>query len=323
MMNESISDFGSRSAECGMDRTDGSGLAASRSLLKTADVRGIGEALAEASKFLSQRGVTESRLEAEVLLAHVLGVARISLYAHPEQPGTPEQESGYRELLQRRGEGEPLAYLCGEKEFFSLAIEVNRSVLIPRPETELVVEAALEALRRAKETGQTPTFFDVGTGSGAIAVALLVNLPESRAIASDLSSAALGVARRNAERHGVADRLRLIEGDLFGGFEDRVDVVVSNPPYVGEDERDLLPREVRDWEPHEALFAGRDGLDVIRRLAAESPRHLSVGGSLIFEIGYGHDQAVRRLLEADGRWTDLDIRQDLAGIPRVVVARVA
>ena len=286
-------------------------------------MRVIGGVLAEASDFLAQRGVGESRLEGEVLLAHVLAVPRVSFYAHPEQALTPEEESHYRQLLQRRGAGEPLAYLCGEKEFFSLAIEVNRSVLIPRPETELVVGAALEALRRVKEAGQTPTFFDVGTGSGAIAVGLLVNLPESRAAASDLSSSALSVARRNAERHGVADRLRLIEGDLFDGFEGRVDVVVSNPPYVGEDERDLLPREVRDFEPHEALFAGRDGLDVIRRLSAESPRHLSLGGSLIFEIGYGHEDAVRRLLEADERWTDLDIRQDLAGIPRVVIARLA
>jgi len=293
----------------------------------------VGDALAEAANLLAHRGVAESRLEAEVLLAHLMSASRASFYAHPEQPLSARQESIYRALLNRRAEGEPLAYLCGEKEFFSLMLEVNRSVLIPRPETEHVVEAAIEKLRevapvepapavRRRNQNRGPTFFDVGTGSGAIAIAVLVNVPESRGVAGDVSAAALEVARRNARRHGVADRLTLTEGDLFAGFEGRVDVVVSNPPYVGEDERDVLPREVRDYEPHVALFAGNDGLDVIQRLINQAPQHLHPGGWLIFEIGYGRDPAVRQLLDANGRWTEIEIRNDLAMIPRVAVALV-
>lgn len=281
----------------------------------------VSHALAEASDFLAQHGVGESRLEAEILLAHATARSRLSFYVGPDQPLTAEQESVYRELLRRRAEGEPLAYLCGEKEFFSLPLYVNRAVLIPRPETEHVVEAALEVLRETARSGRQPVFFDVGTGSGAIAIAILVHLPESRAIASDISAVALDVARRNAERHGVADRLTLIGGDLFGGFEGQVDVVVANPPYVSEEERNLLAREVREYEPSEALFAGRDGLAVIRRLVDQAPNYLPPGGRLVFEIGYSKDAAVRNLMEADGRWMDLKIRNDLAGIPRVVIAR--
>jgi len=282
----------------------------------------VREALAQAGQFLAQRGVGDGRLDAEVLLAHVLSVPRLSFYLTPEHPLTADQESFYWQLIHRRGEGEPVAYLVGEKEFFSLAFEVNRSVLIPRPETEHVVEAALQALRKSAEGRRAPTLFDVGAGSGAIAVAVLVNLPEARGVASDVSPAALEVARRNAQRHGVSDRLALVEGDLFGDSVGRVDVVVSNPPYVGEDERDQLPREVCDYEPPQALFGGQDGLTIIRRLIEQSPRHLSDGGHLILEIGYSKDRVVRDLLQADGRWRDLEIRSDLAGIPRVVIARV-
>lgn len=290
--------------------------------METTRLLSVGQALAEASDFLARRGVRESRLEAEVLLARVMATSRLSFYVRSEQPLTTDQESLYQELLCRRAEGEPLAYLCGEKEFFSLTFEVNRSVLIPRPETEHVVEAALEKLREIVSEGRKPTFLDVGTGSGAIAIAILVHLPESCAIASDISAAALDVARRNAQRHGVADRLTLIEGDLFGGFQGEVDAVVSNPPYVSEGERDILAPEVRNHEPHAALFAGDDGLAVIRRLVNEAPHHLPPGRWMILEIGYSKEGAVRKLFEADKRWTNLEIRNDLAGIPRVVVAQV-
>lgn len=280
-----------------------------------------GRALREASEFLTQHGVRESWVEAEVLLAHILATPRLSFYAHPEQALTADQESHYWELLRRRANGEPSAYLCGEKEFFSLAFHVNRAVLIPRRETEHVVEAAVEVLRQVASEGRTPKFFDVGTGSGAIAVTILVHLPESRGFASDVSSAAVGLTRRNAKRHGVAERLTLIEGDLFGDFAGEVDAVVSNPPYVGEKERDILPREVRDFEPREALFAGDDGLAVIRRLAKQAPQHLPSGGRLVFEIGYSKDAAVLLILARDRRWADAEVRKDLAGIPRVVIAR--
>ena len=282
----------------------------------------IARVLAEATDYMACEGVGESRLDAEVLLAHVLGVARSSFYVNPEQPLTPEQESRYWDLVRRRGAGEPLAYLCGEKEFYSLPFLVDRSVLIPRPETEQVVEAALESLRRVAGGGRVPAFFDVGTGSGAIAVAVLFNLPGCRGWAGDVSAAALRLARRNAERHGVADRLTWIAGDLFGGFGGRVDVVVSNPPYVSDGESAMLPRDVRNFEPPEALFAGPDGLTIIRRLTEQSPSHLAPDGRLILEIGYSKGAAVRRLFELDARWADVEIRDDLAGIPRVVIARV-
>lgn len=276
--------------------------------------------LVEATRVLVERGIETARLDAEVLLSHTLQRPRLAFYSNPGQPLSPQQKSQYWDLVERRGRGEPVAYIVGEKEFFSLSFLVDRSVLIPRPETEGVVEAALEALR-PMEKGRAATFFDVGTGSGAIAVAILVNRPESRAFASDISPAALDVARRNAERHGVGDRLTLLEGELFAGFGGEVDLVVANPPYVGENERECLSSEVSDFEPPGALFTDGDGLAVIRRLIRNAPDHLPDGGWLISEMGYGQGGEVGDLLRADGRWTDIDIRKDLAGIPRVAIAR--
>jgi len=297
--------------------------------METTKVLSVGQALAEATCLLTRCGVRQARQEAEILLAHATARPRASFYSHPEQALRAEQESYYRELIERRAKGEPIAYLVGEKEFYSLTFWVSRSVLIPRPETEHVVEAAIEALATMRdEGGRTKDsfapnlcFFDVGTGSGAIAVSVLANVPQARAVASDISPAALEVARRNAERHGVADRLALIEGDMFGDFDGEVDVVVCNPPYVGEDERDILSPEVREYEPHEALFAGQEGLAFIWRLVDEAPRHLPSGGWLIFEIGHSQSQAVRNLLASGGQWTEMEIRNDLAGIPRVAIAR--
>jgi len=278
-------------------------------------------ALAEATRSLARAGIESARLDAEVLLAHVLEKPRLSFYSDPDQPLEPQQGSRYGGLLARRCRREPLAYLTGEKEFFSLPFEVDRSVLIPRPETERVVEAALEVLRPIAREDRTPTFIDVGTGSGAIAVAILANLPRGRAIATDVSAAARAVARRNAERHHVAERLTLLEGDLFAGHSGEVDLVVSNPPYVGEGDRERLAPEVRDYEPPEALFADRDGLSVIRRLVEEAPAHLPPGGRLILEFGHNQKAPVHGLLESAGAWRQIQIRDDLAGIPRVAIAR--
>ncbi|MCX8037817.1 MAG: peptide chain release factor N(5)-glutamine methyltransferase [Candidatus Sumerlaeia bacterium] len=277
--------------------------------------------LAESSRFLAARGVANARFEAELLLAHVLSVPRAAFYSGREQSLKPQQESVFWKLVKRRGAGEPVAYLTGEKEFYSLPFEINRSVLVPRPETEWVVDAALEVLREKGKSSANTTFFDVGTGSGVIAVALLVNLAGCRGWASDVSAPALELARRNAKRHGVDDRLTFLRADLFGDSDAVVDVVVSNPPYVAESERAELSASVLNYEPHEALFGGPDGLDVIRRLIAHAPRHLKSGGTLVFEIGYGKAPAVRQILVADGRWGEIDIRNDLAGIPRVVIAR--
>lgn len=286
----------------------------------------VGRVLADASGRLDAGGNRQSRLDAEVLLAHVLGVPRHEFYARPDQSLAPEHESQFQELIRRRLEGEPVAYLIGEREFFSLTFEVNRAVLVPRPETEHVVEAALEHLVRIEEQrgdsggGGGATFFDVGTGSGAIAVAILANRPNVRGTACDISGPAVEVARRNAERHGVADRLEFLVGDLFGDFEGTVDLIVANLPYVSENERGALLRDVRDFEPAVALFDGGDGLNIIRRLIDTAPKHLRSGGKLIFEIGSAQEDRIGDLLSSAGQWRGVEIRKDLAGIPRVMIA---
>lgn len=283
--------------------------------------RSVAQALAAAAHRLAQSRIARPRVDAEVLLANVLATSRLDLHTHRDRPLTADQESLYWELIERRAEGEPVAYLCGHKEFFSLAFYVNRSVLIPRPETEHVVEAAIEKIEAVSRDRHNPTFFDIGTGCGAIAVAVLCNVACARAIASDISTEALAVARRNAERHGVADRLRLVCGDLLEPFGSAADLVVSNPPYVAMAEGDRLAPEVRRYEPAEALFAGDDGLAVIRRLIEAAPGRLAGGGWLILELGCGQDAAVRQILLSDGRWVDVEIRCDLSGIPRVMIAR--
>jgi len=279
------------------------------------------KAIARGARFLAEHGIERSRFEAELLLAFVLGVERLDLYKNPEQPLDKQAESRFWELLERRGRGEPFAYLCGEKEFFGLALAVNRSVLIPRPETEQVVEAALEKIDRNGKAAEPLLFFDVGTGSGAIAVAILANRPRTKGYASDISREALEVAKRNAERHGLGERIEFIEGDLFGDFRGEVDLVVSNPPYVGDNERGILPRDVRSYEPEVALFPGGDGLSVIRRLIKEAPSRIKRGGWLIFEIGNAQDGAVGEMLEKSTCWANVEIRNDLSGIPRVAIAQ--
>jgi release factor glutamine methyltransferase len=279
----------------------------------------IARALAEGAEVLRAGGVPEARREAAALLAATTGRDRAFLIAHDGDALSPAALSLFRERTRRRAAGEPLQYVTGRQEFYGLEFEVGPAVLIPRPETELLVEAALELLKGAG----SPALCDVGTGSGCIPVAVLHERGDARAVAVDVSADALRVAASNAARHGVLDRLALVASDCFAALDPaarRFEMIVSNPPYVAEADLAGLQREVRDHEPRVALTPGGDGLSVIRRLLADSPRFLRAGGHLLFEIGFNQHEAVRRLIDPRV-WTTLDIHRDLQGIPRTVALR--
>lgn len=268
----------------------------------------VAAALAEAATQIARR-------DAEGLLGHVLGRERMWLMVHGEEPVTAEQVVEMRRLTARRAAREPLQYLMGEQEFYGLPLQVTRATLIPRPETEHLVEAVLEWSTTQRAALR---IVDVGTGTGAIALALAKHLPEATVFACDVSDAALTVARGNAERLGL--RVAFAQSDLLERYRaesERFDVVVSNPPYVPLGDAAEMQPEVRDHEPHLALFAGEDGLDVYRRLIVEARAALRGGGLLAMEIGYGQREAMATLL-AD--WDGVRFLEDYAGIPRVALA---
>lgn len=261
---------------------------------------------------------------------HVLGRDRAWIYTHPEEPLDAGALDRYFALVARRAAGEPTQYLTGTQEFWGLPFEVTPAVLIPRPETEHVVEVALERLgpRGIKidmATGAPSPplkIADVGTGSGCLAVALAHELPHGEILATDISAAALQVARRNAARHSVADRVRFVETDLLAAVGElrSFDVIVSNPPYVARNHADLLPREVREHEPESALFGGPTGIEIYARLIEQAAALLGRGGILVLELGYDSADHVRSLLYGQPAWVNVSITNDLAGIPRVIAA---
>jgi release factor glutamine methyltransferase len=270
----------------------------------------VREVLQRSATWLSRKGSTAPRLEAELLLAHVLGTARLGLYTDAERRLDDGELDSYRGLLRRRAGGEPVAYLTGRREFYGLEFLVTRDVLVPRPETELLVDRARE-LRPAR-------LLDLGTGSGCVAIACAKQLPGAAVTATDVSGAALEVAAKNAARHGVADRIRFLEGDLFSPLEptERFDLVVSNPPYVAEGEA----AAVAAHEPHLALYGGKRGLEIIERLLAAAPAHLAEGGTLLVEIGEDQEAGVRECAVA--HYARVEVRRDLRRLPRVLEARV-
>jgi len=273
-------------------------------------------ALTEGAATLKTANVDAPRNQANLLLMHVLGRDHTFLLAHPEENLSAKQFEQYRALVTRRAGGYPLQYLTGRQEFFQLDFEVTPDVLIPRPETELIVELGIDILKDKP----APCFADLGTGSGAIAISLLQELPRARAIAVDVSAGALEVARRNAERHRLSDRLQLVESDLFSMMDPRAfDLIVSNPPYVPAGDLSGLQREVRH-EPPGALDGGPDGLAVIRRLLKDAPDFLPAKGYLVFEIGFDQHEAVKKLID-HGAWELIELRKDLQGIPRTVVLK--
>jgi release factor glutamine methyltransferase len=279
----------------------------------------IGSLLDWTARFLAEKGSESPRLDTEVLLAHVLGCRRIELYTRYNEPTSEEARSRFRELIRRRLEGCPVAYLVGRKEFFALPLEVGPAVLIPRPESEFVV---MEFLRLAREISHARVV-DIGTGSGNIAVAVAQQHQEAQVTAIDVSPEALVIAGRNAERHGVADRVRFLKGDLFGPLatDERFDFVLSNPPYIAREEIGGLPGGVRDYEPHVALDGGPGGFVVFDRLVDDARKHLQPGGYLIVEIGAPQEEHARQRIASVGGYELAGTIYDYSGHPRVLRAR--
>lgn len=268
--------------------------------------------------FLRDKGIESPRLEAQLLLAHTLGCKKIDLYVRSNDEPSDQERTHFKALIKKRVDGCPVAYLVGQREFYRLSFDVSPAVLIPRPETEFVV---LEGLRLLKGKDK-PSVLDVGTGSGCIALSIAQQHKSACVTASDISSAALGVARQNAERHGLAQRVRFVESDAFDSLPgERFDLIASNPPYVADSEMATLDKEVRDFEPRLALDGGADGLTIYRRLIAQSPEHLRSGGHLLLEIGSTQETAVHGLVEATGQFDPIVTLLDGQKLPRVIVAR--
>jgi release factor glutamine methyltransferase len=280
----------------------------------------IREALHEAAALLRAAGIADARPDARALLSHTLARDHAFLVAHSEEEIAHDALALFRERIARRAAGEPLQYITGRQEFYGLDFEVNSKVLIPRPETELLVETALELLRET----HAPLLCDVGTGSGCIPITLLHERTDARAFGLDISVDALAVAARNAARHAVSERLTLRVSDCFDALAPPpapFTLITSNPPYIPAQEIAQLQREVREHEPRIALTPGdEDGLSVIRRLVREAAPLLIHGGHLILEIGHDQHETVARLVDSHV-WHLLDIRRDLQGIPRTVVLR--
>ncbi|MBI2679069.1 MAG: peptide chain release factor N(5)-glutamine methyltransferase [Candidatus Koribacter versatilis] len=272
-------------------------------------------ALRRALRTLEQNDVGSARMNAETLLMFVLGCDRAYLYAHPERKLTGDEENRYNATITERATGKPAQYITGHQEFWGLDFIVSPAVLIPRPETEHVIETVLE-LARAQSFARIA---DVGTGSGCIAVALAKEFPVANISAVDISPAALEIARANAARHQVEKQIAFGESDLLAALpKELFDLVVSNPPYVGESEADKVQKQVREFEPKVAVFSGIEGMDIYRRLIPQARAALTPGGWLVMEMGYSVEQSVRGLLAG---WENIRVTYDLQGIPRVIAAR--
>ncbi len=282
------------------------------------------EVIQRSSEFLAKREVESPRLQVELLLAHLLQLPRLKLYLNFERVLTEGELGWLREMVRRRGEREPLQQIIGSMSFCGFELIVNREVLVPRPETEILAERAwqyLEQLDGANGQRAAPLVLDVGTGSGCLALTLAMKVPGAQIHATDLSKAALAIARANAERHAVVERIRFYEGDLFGGVPAgmQFDIIVSNPPYVPTAVVDTLEPEVRDYDPRTALDGGPDGLAFYRRLAREGSPYLAKGGRLAAEFGDDQQEAVGAIFAEQG-WAVEEIVSDLAGKPRIIIA---
>lgn len=275
-------------------------------------------------KYLAEQGVESPRLDAEVLLADLLNTERIKLYVNFNYPLNQQELEAYRQRIRERARGKPVSYLTGCREFMSLELIVEEGVLIPRPETEELVEEVLEFCR--SQNWEQPKIVDVGTGCGAILVSLLYYLPESRGVGVDINTQALKVARKNLERFELKNRAGLLRGDLLKPLlpekEGELDLVISNPPYIPESEMSRLPRDVRH-EPREALAAGVDGLEIYRRLIPQASRLLREGGLLALEIGHDQGQQVKEIFKRTDNqdcWQDISLKKDGGGRDRIILA---
>ena len=272
------------------------------------------------TEYFKRYDISTSRLDAELLLSHILETSRLQLYLLFEMPVLPEHLAAFRELIKKRAAHSPVSYLTSRKEFLSLDFYVDSRVLIPRPETEVLVENVLQAQEAPCQ------LIDIGTGSGAIAISLAVNRPEWEVLATDISVDALEVAQKNAVAHKCADRLTFLQGNLFEPLEGlpnpRFDWIVSNPPYVSMVEYSSLPPDVRDHEPETALLAGTDGLDVTTAVLEGAPKFLKPGGRVGLEIGHNHSQDVQGIVQSNSAYSGCQVIKDYSGVERVIIATV-
>ncbi|MCC6326914.1 MAG: peptide chain release factor N(5)-glutamine methyltransferase [Acidobacteria bacterium] len=280
----------------------------------------IASLLEAGSEVLRNAGIPDPRREASSLMEHAIGRRRAFILAHPEHVPGADEKSSYREFIRRRSDREPFHYITGVKEFFGLEFSVSPAVLIPRPETEILVERAILRLSGREK----PRFCEVGVGSGCISIALLANLPAAEAVGLEISPDAIRMARTNSIEHGVASRLDLRESNVFEalGHGEKFDVIVSNPPYVPAADLGGLQPEVRDFEPHQALTDQMDGMSIIQRLIHEAPAFLNREGTLMFEFGFAQGEQVRGTFSPE-IWTELTFQDDLQGIPRIAAAILA
>lgn len=281
----------------------------------------VGRLLTWTTDYLKKNNSDSPRLEAEILLAHARGCQRIELYTAFSDLVAPDVRGKFRDLVKRRAEGTPVAYLVGEREFFSLSFKVSPSVLIPRPETETLVVLALTFLQSLPVGDKPPRVIDVGTGSGAIVVALAKHFPGAEYFAVDKSPEALVVAQENAAKHGLSEAIQFSHGDLLSGQpKDAFDLIVSNPPYVSESEYDALPRDVREFEPKLALVGGKAGDELVQTLVTQAANCLKPQGRILIEISPMLDDAVRSFLESQPAFEQVAVQKDLAQLARVVGA---
>lgn len=282
----------------------------------------IKEALSWAVDELEKNGIPDVQTDAEYLLTFVLRCKRHELYMNPERMLSESEASVFERFVRRRLLREPAQYITGQTEFRGLPFKVTRDTLIPRPETELLVEEAIRCARSIKK--KTITAVDLCAGSACIAVSFAKELSESIVYATDISAGAIEVARKNAQINGVSDRIVLLEGDLYEPLAKRgikdVDLIISNPPYVPDTEREGLAPEVKDYEPAAALYAGEEGLDFYKRIIKDAPSFLAPGGFLLLELGWGQAGKVLKLLSDGGRFDDLEVKKDYSGIDRVLKA---
>ncbi|MBX7170731.1 MAG: peptide chain release factor N(5)-glutamine methyltransferase [Pyrinomonadaceae bacterium] len=278
----------------------------------------ISEVLKDTTDILQQSGIVEPRREAVSLLAFYLGKDKTFLIAHPEYELTEEDEFSFYQLVSDRANRTPFQYITGTQEFYGLDFEVNEDVLIPRPETEIIVENAIEILQKI----ENPNFCEVGTGSGCISVSILHNVPKANAIGLDISSNALGITRKNAGNYNLLNRLELRKSDVFSALsQTKFDLIVSNPPYIPSEDIAHLQAEVRDFEPLNALTDGKNGLTIIEKIINQSPEFLHPNGFLLMEIGFNQSEDVQKMF-SDEIWQSVEILPDLQGIPRTVKAKV-
>jgi release factor glutamine methyltransferase len=279
----------------------------------------VHDILNDSAKALEAADIPSARLDAEVLLAFCLDCDRLDFLKNPEMALDKTQMAVFQKLIDRRLRWEPVAYMTGRKDFWTFTLEVNKNVLIPRPDTEVIVEEILNIAKKS-ETARIK-ILDIGTGSGAIAIALACEIPHALVTATDISQAALVVARRNAESLGLQNQIDFRPGDLWEPVEGVFDIIASNPPYIGAQEYEELPEGVRSFEPREALFAGESGFEFYEKLIYQASDYLEKKGWLLLEIGARQEKEVRRIMEAAGFYDNIEMRRDYAGLPRVIKAR--